>query len=185
MPRLGRIAVLSALAVVVLVLPASREAIKAAPASEPYETVLGPTPINHVTMTTLTGDGDVTAVLNGSNFKITGTFQGLPAAATDAHLMMGDGIGIPGPAIADLTVTAAVRGSLSGSLTLTRAQIAALHAGRLYVQINSPKGPAPDGNVWGWILPEHKKAGQDEPIMGDWYLPQGKGLKAGRGDRQS
>ena len=52
-------------------------------------------------------------------------------------------------------------------------------------EINSQKGPAPDGNLWGWLLPEHKKAGQDEPIMGEWFLPQGKGLKATRGDRQS
>jgi hypothetical protein len=68
---------------------------------------------------------------------------------------------------------------------LTKAQVAALREGRLYIQINSAKGPAPDGNLRGWLLVEHKKAGQDEPIMGDWFLPQGKGLKASRGNRQS
>ena len=125
------------------------------------------------------------AALTGTSFKISGTFQGMPAPATDAHVMMGDGIGIPGSPILDLTVAAADHGALAGSFTLSRAQIAALHDGRLYIQINSQKGPAPGGNLWGWLLPEHKKAGQDEPIMGDWFLPQGKGLKASRGGRQS
>jgi hypothetical protein len=184
MPRFGRTAALLVLAGLFL-LPLSRHALRAAPASEPYETVLGPTPVNHVTNTVLTGDGEAIASLNGTTFTVSGSFQGMPAPATDAHIMMGDGIGIPGAPILDLTVSPAVRGTISGSFKMTRAQIAALHAGRLYIQINSQKGPAPDGNLWGWLLPEHKKAGQDEPILGDWYLPQGKGLKAGRGDRQS
>jgi hypothetical protein len=185
MPSFGRTAALLILAALVLVLPASYRAIQAAPANELYETVLGPTPINHVTNSVLTGDGDASATLSGASLKISGSFQGMPAPATDAHVMMGDGIGIPGAPILDLTVSPAAHGTISGSFTVTRAQIAALHAGRLYIQINSQKGPAPDGNLWGWLLPEHKKAGQDEPILGDWFLPQGKGLKAGRGDRQS
>jgi hypothetical protein len=159
--------------------------MKAAPASETYETVLGPTPINHVTNSVLTGDGDASAILSGTTLKISGSFRGMPAPATDAHVMMGDGIGIPGAPILDLIVAAADHGTFSGSFTVTRAQVAALHASRLYIQINSQKGPAPDGNLWGWLLPEHKKAGQDEPILGEWFLPQGKGLKATRSDRQS
>jgi len=158
---------------------------KAAPAGEGYESVLGPTPITHTTKGQLTGDGAVAAVLIANNLKVTGTFQGMLAPATDAHVMLGDGIGIPGSPILDLTVTPADHGDFSGSFKLTRAQITALHKGLLYIQINSQKGPAPGGNLWGWLLPEHVKAGQDEPILGDWYLPQGKGLKALQSGRQS
>jgi len=176
---------LRAYAFLFLAFAAASMAGQAAPAGEAYETVLGPTPINHTTKSVLTGDGAAAAVLVGRNLKITGTFQGMPAPATDAHVMLGDGIGIPGDPILDLTVDPADHGAFSGSFALNRAQVAALHDGRLYIQINSSKGPAPGGNLWGWLLPEHVKADQNEPILGDWYLPQGKGLKAPQGGRQS
>jgi hypothetical protein len=61
-----------------------------------------------------------------------------------------------GPAIGDLTATAATSGSISGSIELTKEQVDDLAAGRLYVQLHSQK--APDGNLWGWLLmPEGKK----------------------------
>ncbi|MCX7282375.1 MAG: CHRD domain-containing protein [Alphaproteobacteria bacterium] len=155
----------------------------AAPGS--YETVLGPTPINHATKVTLTGDGAVIATLSGNTLKISGNFQGLSGAASDAHIMMGETIGSPGAPILDLTTTNAVSGSISGTFRLTKAQAAALRAGRLYIQINSQAGPAPGGNLWGWLLPEHIKTGQDEPQMGIWFLPQGEGLRAARNDIKS
>ncbi len=145
-----------------------------------YETVLGPTPISNVTKTELTGEGAVVATLNGDTLQLTGTFEGMSSPAIDAHIMMGESTGIPGDPILDLTASQAGSGTISGSLKLSRAQLAALHQGRLYVQINSQKGPAPGGNLWGWLLPEHLKAGQDEPQMGSWYLPQGEGLRASR-----
>jgi hypothetical protein len=152
----------------------------ATPVSSAYETVLGPTPINHITNVTLTGEGAVIATLSGSTLKIAGTFTGLSGPATDAHVMMGEGIGIPGSPILDLTASPGVNGTISGTFTLNRSQVQALRDGRLYVQVNSQKGPAPDGNLWGWLLPEHVKAGQDEPLMGSWFLPQGEGLRASR-----
>ena len=108
----------------------------------------------------------------------------MSSPATDAHLMMGEGIAIPGPSIQDLTVLPSATGTVTASLTLSRAQAAALRQGRLYIQINSRTAPAPGGNLWGWLLPEHIKAGQDEPLLGNWFLPQGEGLKAPSG-RQS
>jgi hypothetical protein len=150
-----------------------------------YETVLGPTPINHTSRTSLTGDGAVVATLSGDTLTITGAFKGLSAPATDAHVMMGEGIGIPGDPILDLTAAQAVSGNISGIFNLSRAQAAALRNGRLYIQVNSQVGPAPGGNLWGWLLPEHAKAGQDEPQMGSWFLPQGEGLRASRGRRNS
>ena len=178
MPRWVRLLLCSHFVLAVLVLPAA-----AAPGS--YETVLGPTPISNANKGTLTGDGAVIAILSGNTLKITGTFQGLSGSATDAHIMMGDGIGIPGAPILDLSASAAASGNLSGSFKLTSAQMVALRGGRLYIQVNSQKGPAPDGNLWGWLLPEHVKASQDEPQIGDWYLPQGEGLRAAHGGKNS
>jgi predicted RecA/RadA family phage recombinase len=161
------------------------QAAQAEPAADAYETVLGPTPINHASMASLTGNGAVAATLSGDTLEITGAFAGLSAPATDAHVMLGEGIGIPGVAILDLTAVQAVRGSISGTFKLSRDQLAALRNGRLYIQVNSQAGPAPGGNLWGWLLPEHIKAGQDEPQMGSWFLPQGEGLRASRGRRNS
>lgn len=155
-------------------------ALPAAAAPRSYETVLGPAPITHATKSALTGEGAAIATLTGNTLKISGAFQGMSGAASDAHIMMGDAIGIPGNPILDLAASPAAKGSISGTFKLTKVQVAALRAGRLYIQINSQVGPAPGGNLWGWLLPEHVKAGQDEPQMGDWFLPQGEGLRGAR-----
>jgi len=157
----------------------------AAAATVSYETVLGPTPITHATKTALTGEGAAIATLTGDTLKISGAFQGLSGPASDAHVMMGEAIGIPGNPILDLTASAAASGSIGGTFKLNKVQAAALRAGRLYIQINSLAGPAPGGNLWGWLLPEHVKAGQDEPQIGDWFLPQGEGLRAQRNGNKS
>jgi CHRD domain-containing protein len=60
-----------------------------------------------------------------------------------------------GPAIGDLSATAATSGTISGTLELTKQQVDDLAAGRLYLQLHSEK--APEGNLWGWLLPETKK----------------------------
>jgi CHRD domain len=157
----------------------------AAQDSTEYETVLGPTPINHVTKALLTGEGAATAALNGNKLTVSGLFSGLKTPATDAHLMMGSGIGIMGVPVLGLNVSAATSGTLNGSFTLSPTQLVALRSGKLYIQVNSQGAPAPGGNLWGWLLPEHEKAGQDEPQLGHWFLPQGDGLKASSSRRQS
>jgi hypothetical protein len=150
----------------------------AARAAENYETVLGPAPLTDATKFKVTGRGAAVAVLDGQTLTITGQFSGLSSPATDAHLMLGSGIGIPGSPMTDISVTATAEGKVTGSVKLSRDQAAALRAGRIYIQINSQIAPAPGGNLWGWLLPEHEKVGQDEPQTGHWYLPQGEGLKA-------
>ena len=157
----------------------------AAPAAGKFETVLGPTPITDATKLTVTGLGAATATLDGNKFSVSGLFSGLATPATDAHLMIGSGIGIPGSPVLDLTISPATSGNVTGSFILSATQLAALREGRLYIQINSQKAPAPTGNLWGWLLPEHDKAGQDEPQLGHWFLPQGEGLKLHRAERQS
>jgi hypothetical protein len=157
----------------------------AAPDVATFETVLAHAPITDATKDSITGQGAATAKLEGNKLAVSGVFAGLTTPATDAHLMTGIGIGIPGTPLLDLTITAAKNGTISGSFTLNRAQLGALKSGRIYIQIDSQKAPAPSGNLWGWLLPEHEKAGQDEPQVGHWYLPQGDGLKAHGSSRQS
>ena len=55
------------------------------------------------------------------------------------------------PVIADLEVTKAASGTVSGQVNLTQTQVDSLKAGKLYVQIHSQAGP--DGHLWGFLLP--------------------------------
>ena len=101
----------------------------------------------------VTGKGVATAVLSGRKLTITGSFEGLAAPATAARLHRGVATGARGKAIADLTITKAASGMLSGSVDLSMDQLESLKQGKLYVQIHSEKGVAPDGsNLWGWFL---------------------------------
>lgn len=101
----------------------------------------------------VTGKGTATATLSGRKLAIAGSFEGLAAPATVARLHRGIAKGARGTAIADLTITKAASGTLSGSIDLTQEQLDSLRQGKLYVQIHSEKGVAPDGsNLWGWFL---------------------------------
>lgn len=101
----------------------------------------------------VTGKGAATATLTGRRLSITGTFEGLPAAATIARLHQGIAKGARGAAITDLTISKSASGTLSGSVDLTQPQVEALRQGKLYIQIHGEKGVAPDGsNLWGWFL---------------------------------
>jgi hypothetical protein len=117
---------------------------------ETFKVRLSPVPVDATSRNTTTGNGAATATLAGNKLTISGTFEGLQAAATAARLHTGKVTGIRGTAFAELEVSKAPAGTLSGSLTLTREQIDNLKRGRLYIQIHSEK--APDGNLWGWLL---------------------------------
>ncbi len=116
------------------------------------------------------GDGRATAILDGKTLTVTGNFTALPSPATSASLYSGTGIGIPGPAILELKLDGQTDGALSGTFALNAKQLAALKLGHVYVQINSQK--APDGNLWGWLLPDHPFAGANVPVEGHGFLPQ-------------
>lgn len=116
------------------------------------------------------GDGHVSATLDGRKLTVKGDFSALPSAATSAKLYSGPGIGVPGPALLDLQLTGQNDGTFQGSFTLSMAQLAALKRGHVYVQVNSQK--APDGNLWGWLLPAHPFAGANVPVDGQGFLPQ-------------
>lgn len=119
--------------------------------AETFKVRLSPVPISVAMMSTIAGTGSLTATLAGQKLTIQGTFEGLRSSATTAQIHRSPK-GIPGPAIPNLTltVTNAMKGTVSGTLELSPDQIADLRGGRLYVQIQSQG--APDGNLWGWIL---------------------------------
>lgn len=144
-----------AIAIVVgLTIAVLHSASAAAQSGEKYVARLGSVPIAGPTeRPNVTGKGTSTAVLSGRKLTITGTFEGLAAPATIARLHRGAAKGARGNAIADLTVTKAVSGTISGSVDLTAEQVESLKQGKLYVQLHSEKGVAPDGsNLWGWFL---------------------------------
>jgi hypothetical protein len=90
-------------------------------------------------------------VLDGDTLTVTGKFSELSSPATAAHLRMGLAMGVPGPEIGELTLSHEAKGEISGKLTLNPAQIAALKASAVYVQLDSVK--APGGTLWGWLEP--------------------------------
>jgi CHRD domain len=139
-------------------------------AADTYQANLGPMPLDAAVNKNMLGRGDATATLDGKILTVSGTFAGLPSPATAAHLIAGLAIGVPGTETLDLTVSPAVSGTVSGTLTLTAKQAAAFRTGKLYVQIDSQK--APTGNLWGWLLPAHADAAADVPQQGPWFLPQ-------------
>jgi hypothetical protein len=98
----------------------------------------------------ITGSGSATAALSGARLSVRGNFEGLQSPATIAQIRLGPR-GIRGPVMFDLTVTKATSGTIAGTFTLRPEQVEAVRLGRFYVQIHSEK--APDGNLWGWLLP--------------------------------
>src|SRR5258708_36666441 len=96
------------------------------------------------------GTEPVTARRAGSKLSTAGSFEGLGAPATVARIHVGRVMGVRGPSIFDLTVSAGTSGTVSGPVDLTAEQIDSLKKGRFYVQLSSEK--APDGNLWGWLL---------------------------------
>ena len=115
---------------------------------------LSPVPIDLTMAATIAGSGSVTATLNGNKLSITGTFDGLKSPATIAKLHKGQR-GVRGEPILDLTVTKATSGTITANLDLTPQLVQDLQQMRLYVQLSSEK--APDGTLWGWLLPQEGK----------------------------
>jgi hypothetical protein len=122
-----------------------------------FKARLSPVPIDVSMQATVAGSGTVSAVLTGTKLVVTGTFDGLKSPATIAQVRKSPVRGVRGPNLLDLAVskTDAASGTISGSFDLTAIQVADLEKGRLYVQLHSEK--APDGNLWGWLMPQENK----------------------------
>ena len=122
----------------------------AAPATS-FRARLSPVPVESSTASKITGSGTLTATLDGSKLTISGTFQGMKSAATIAQVHMAMR-GVRGPVEFDLNVEKATSGTVSGTLTLAKIQIDTLRRGWYYIQIHAQD--APEGNLWGWLLPQ-------------------------------
>ena len=123
--------------------------------AQTFTTRLSPVAIDTAMRADVAGTGTVSVTLTGSKLSVNGSFEGLRTPATIAKIHQGTATGIRGPAILDLTVSKAVNGSITGSLDLTPDQVESLRKGKLYIQIYSEK--APDGNLWGWLLPKEAR----------------------------
>jgi len=123
----------------------------AAQAPLKFKTRLSWVPVDPTSAPAVTGTGSAAAELVGSRLTITASFSGLRSPAIAARLHKSYKTGVRGSPMSDLTVTKDTSGSVTGSLQLTPEQIDDLKKGKLYVQIDSEK--APDGNLWGWLLP--------------------------------
>jgi len=122
-----------------------------ATAQDSFKVRLRPVPIEASTAANTIGAGEATAALAGTRLTLRGNFAGLKGAATAARLHQGAVMGVRGPAFADVTVPATAAGDFSAEIVLTPAQATALREGHVYLQIHSET--APDGNLWGWLLP--------------------------------
>jgi len=121
-----------------------------APPATNFRARLSPVPVESSTASKITGSGTVTATLDGSKLTISGTFQGMKSPATIAQVHMGQR-GVRGPVEFDLQVDKSSSGNINGTITLTKVQIDTLRRGWYYIQIHAEQ--APDGNLWGWLLP--------------------------------
>lgn len=115
------------------------------------------------------GDGDVVVMLAGTTLSVTGHYEGLDTPAIRVRILSGPVVGARGDvAVADLAIPpAATTGAITGTLHLTRAQLALLKANRLYVQVET-KG-APGGALWGWLMPNYRFPGEGVPEKQDWF----------------
>jgi hypothetical protein len=118
-----------------------------------FKARLTPVPVETSTAATITGSGVVTATLTGTKLSLNGTFDGMKSAVTLAQVHQGPR-GVRGPVEFDLTVEKGPSGSgtISGDVMLTKVQVDSLRKGWFYIQIHAEK--APDGNLWGWLLPQ-------------------------------
>ena len=115
---------------------------------------LSAVPLDLAMQSRIAGRGSVKATLSGSTLTINGEFAELRTPATVARLHNGVK-GIRGPAVFELTVSKATSGTITGVVELTAAQIDELRNSRFYIQLHSEK--APDGNLWGWLLPSEER----------------------------
>ncbi|HET9949983.1 MAG TPA: PQQ-binding-like beta-propeller repeat protein [Longimicrobiales bacterium] len=127
----------------------SPSAEAAAQSPEAYRARLSPLPVNGQTVRTITGVGQVRATLEGNRLSLSGSYRGLSSAATAAHLHLA-APGMHGPVAAPLQVTGGVEGEISGTVTLSAEQAAALRGRSLYVQVHTEGNP--DGELRGWIF---------------------------------
>ena len=149
MKRTGLIAAACAVVLAVFAMAAVAQGTRT------YKARLSPVPLDAQLSQVVSGLGSATATLSGNTLTVNGTFDGLKSPATIAQIHKGQP-GVRGPVVFDLKVSpTGMGGTITGSLTLTPQQIADLEKSWFYIQLHSEK--APDGNLWGWLMPQETK----------------------------
>ena len=128
--------------------------VRVAAQSKSYAARLSPVPLTVAMQDVVAGVGSVTAVLVEDQLTVSGTFDGLRSPATIARLHVAPR-GIRGPAFADIMVPSVTSGSFKAVVRLSESQRQALDKMSVYMQVHSQK--APDGNLWGWLIPQEVK----------------------------
>ncbi len=90
--------------------------IAAAQSEEKFKIRITPVPLDGSMRATVAGSGSATATLSGNKLTITGTFEGMPSAATAAKIHRGLATGVRGSPFLDLTITPATKGVVSRKL---------------------------------------------------------------------
>ncbi len=122
----------------------------AAQDTQTYEVRLAAAPRDSAMREFVAGSGSAEVTLAGTELTVTGRFEGLKSAATQANIHLAPVTGVRGPAVYELEVSTASAGTISGVFELSDETLARLDAGHLYIQIDSDS--APEGNLWGWLL---------------------------------
>ena len=120
-------------------------------AQEVYRARLSPMPTTPQTVTTILGEGALILTLNGNSLTVEGNFSGMSSAATGAHIHNGPPAQ-PGPVIHALEGSQSAEGEISGTLSLSDEQVAALSNNEFYVQIHSVINPPGELRGWGVLL---------------------------------
>src|SRR4051812_42763810 len=97
--------------------------VSAQPAKN-FRARLSPVALDVAMQATVAGSGSVTAALSGTTLTLTGNFDGLKSPATIAQIHKSPIAGVRGPVMADLTLSGATAGTITGTLTLTPLQVA-------------------------------------------------------------
>jgi hypothetical protein len=122
----------------------------AASAQAQYALSLDPVAYDNSMRDVVRGEGRITATLNGSTLALRGNFFGLSSPATKAQLGVGLDFAVPATEFfATLAVSNGTMGTVTGTVNLTPAQVAALNRNSLFLRLDSVRGT--EGSLWGWF----------------------------------
>ena len=134
-----------------LVATATYAPVPGAQTVERFKDRLSRLSVDRATTSAVSGQGAVSAMLDGHELTITVTFEGMNSSATVAHLHNAPRAR-PGPVAFTIEAPPITIGKISNTITLTDPQREELRGGRYYLQIHTEGNPG--GELRGWLLPQ-------------------------------